>query len=93
MKLLSDKLIQPLLSEKSSIMNEQLNEYALLIDKDMTKTEVKIAVEKLFGVKPLSVRTVNFRKKSKRTRFGTVSPKSYKKALVRLPEGKRIEMK
>ena len=59
----------------------------------MTKLEVKKAVESLFGVKPLSVRTVVFRKKTKKTRYGVVPTKSYKKALVRLPEGQRIEIK
>lgn len=93
MKLLSDKIIQPLLSEKSSLMNEKLNEYAVLIDAKMTKTEVKKAVESLFGVKPLSVRTVVFRKKTRRTRYGVVPTKTFKKALIRLPEGQRIELK
>lgn len=93
MKLLSDKIIQPLLSEKSSLMNEKLNEYAVLIDAQMTKTEVKKAVESLFGVKPLSVRTVVFRKKTRRTRYGIVPSKTFKKALIRLPEGERIELK
>ncbi len=93
MKLLADQIIQPLLSEKSSLMSEKFNEYALLVDTKMTKTEVKKAVEKLFGVKPLSVRTVVFRKKTKKTRYGVVPTKAYKKALVRLPEGQRIEIK
>lgn len=93
MKLLADKIIQPLLSEKSSLMSEKFNEYALLVDTKMTKVEVKKAVESLFGVKPLSVRTVVFRKKTKKTRYGVVPTKSYKKALVRLPEGQRIEIK
>ena len=93
MKLLSDKFIQPLVSEKSSQKEAKLNEYAVVVDKAMTKTEILTAVEKLFGVKPLSVRTVTFRKKTKRTRFGDVPAKSYKKALIRLPEGKRIELK
>ncbi len=93
MKLLADKIIQPLLSEKTSLMSEKFNEYALLVDLKMTKLEVKKAVESLFGVKPLSVRTVVFRKKTKKTRYGVVPTKSYKKALVRLPEGQRIEIK
>ena len=93
MKLLADKIIQPLLSEKGSKREAKLNEYALVVDKSMTKTEIKHAVEKLFGVKPLAVRTVVFRKKTKATKFGVVAAKSFQKALVRLPEGKRIELK
>jgi large subunit ribosomal protein L23 len=64
-----------------------------LVDKKITKIEIAKAVESMFGVKPLNVRTVVFRKKTKQTRYGAIPAKSYKKALVRLPEGKRIELK
>ena len=93
MKTLSDFIIQPLLSEKSSAREAKFNEYAVVVDKKLTKTEISKAVEQLFGVKPLSVRTVVFRKKTKQTRFGVVPAKSFKKALIRLPEGKRFELK
>lgn len=93
MKTLSDLIIQPLLSEKSSACETKLNEYAVVVDKNMTKPEIAKAVELLFGVKPLSVRTIVFRKKTKQTRYGAIPAKSYKKALIRLPEGKRFELK
>ena len=93
MKTLSDKIIQPLLSEKVSSRETRFNEYAVVVDKKMTKTQIIAAVEKLFGVKPLAVRTLVFRKKTKKTRYGVIPAKSFKKALVRLPEGKRIELK
>jgi large subunit ribosomal protein L23 len=93
MKTFADKIIQPLLSEKSAGREARLNEFALVVDSSSTKTEIKVAIEKLFGVKPLSVRTINFRKKAKRTNHGMIPAKNYKKALVRLPEGKRIEIK
>lgn len=93
MRLESDKIIQPLVTEKTAQKEAAFNEHALVVDPKMTKTEIKKAVEDLFGVKPLSVRTVNFRKKQKKNRYVTVAPKSYKKALVRLPEGKRLEIK
>jgi large subunit ribosomal protein L23 len=93
MRTLADKIIQPILSEKSTQQSEKLNEYALLVDTKMNKTEVLLAVQQMFGVKPLSVRTVVFRKKTKRTKHGIVPTKLYKKALVRLPEGQRIEIK
>ena len=93
MRTLTDKIIQPILSEKTTLQSEKLNEYAILVDAKMNKLEVKKAVADIFGVQPLSVRTVVFRKKIKRTRFGEVPTKAYKKALVRLPEGQRIEIK
>jgi large subunit ribosomal protein L23 len=93
MKTFADKIIQPLMSEKSSAKEKSLNEFSLLVDRRLTKIEIAKAVETLFGVKPTQVRTVVFRKKTKQTRYGIIPAKSYKKALVRLPEGKRIEMK
>ena len=93
MKTFADKIIQPLMSEKTSSRETRFNEFALVVDKKLTKTEIMKAVESLFGVKPLSVRTVVFRKKTKKTKYGVVPAKAYKKALVRLPEGKRIELK
>lgn len=93
MKTLSDKIIQPLMSEKSSQREGKFNEYSVVVDLKMTKPEIAKAIEQLFGVKPLGVRTVVFRKKTKQTKFGVVPAKNYKKALIRLPEGKRIELK
>lgn len=93
MKLLADQIIQPLLSEKAARRETKFNEYTVVVGKDMTKPQIAAAVEKLFGVKPLAVRTVVFRKKTKRNKFAEIAPKSYKKALVRLPDGKRLELK
>jgi len=93
MKLVSDRIIQPLLSEKAAAREAKFNEFSLVVDKSMTKLEIAAAVEKLFGAKPLAVRTVNFRKKTRQTRFGVIPAKTYKKALIRMPEGKRIEIK
>ncbi len=93
MKTKADWFIQPLLSEKSSRNENLKNEFTLVVNKDITKVQIKAAVEKVFGVKPLDVRTSNFRKKSRRTRFGVVPASSFKKALIRLPEGKKIEVR
>lgn len=94
MRLLIDKIIQPLLSEKASSRENTLNEFTIVIDKKLTKTQIIAAIEKSFGVKPLQVRTINFRKKSRRSKSGTVTqPSTFKKALIRLPEGKRIEVR
>jgi|GEM_PF-1244942 len=93
MRTLKDKVIQPMLSEKVSQKEMSFNEYALLVDESLTKPEIKKAVKDIFGIEALKVRTVNFRKKTKRTRHGIVAAKAYKKALIRLPEGKRLELK
>jgi ribosomal protein L23 len=94
MRLLVDKIFQPLMSEKSSKMEMNSNEFTLVVDSKMTKEEIKRGVEALFGTKPLNVRTSVFRKRGKRAKGGRLTqPKLYKKAIVRLPEGKRIEFK
>jgi len=93
MKTLEDILIQLKLSEKTAKRQADLNEYTLVVDKLVTKIEIKNAVRKVFGVNPEKVRTVVFRTKTKRTRYGIVAAKSYKKALVRLPQGEKIEIK
>ncbi len=93
MKTFEDILIQLKLSEKAAKRQAKLNEYTLVVDKMVSKIEIKAAVKKVFGVNPLKVRTVVFRTKTKKTRYGTVAAKSYKKALIRLPDGERIEIK
>ncbi len=64
-----DVLIAPVVSEKSYGMLDE-NKYTFLVAPSANKTEFKIAVEKIFGVKVLSVNTLNRQGKRKRTRFG-----------------------
>ena len=80
-----DILIRPLLSEKSysEIANKK---YVFVVAKDTNKTEIKLAVEKLFGVEVEYVNTVNCRGKKKRMgRYEGYTP-AYKKAIVQLKE-------
>jgi large subunit ribosomal protein L23 len=93
MKTLIDGLIQPIVTEKSARLEKKHGNVALLVDSKMTKPQIKKVVEEVFGVKPLGVRIVNFRRKEKRNKFAVVAPKSFKKAYLELPEGKRLELK
>jgi len=93
MKLAVDKIIQPMMSEKVTKLEQKYNQYSVVVDKKMTKLEIKSAITKIFGVAPLNVNTINFRKKTKKTRFGIVPAKGYKKAIIKLPDGKRLELK
>jgi ribosomal protein L23 len=93
MKTLVDALIQPIVTEKSARLEKKFNDVAVLVDVKMTKPQISKAVEELFAFKPLSVRVVNFRKKEKRNRHTVVAPQNFKKAYLRLPEGKRLELK
>ena len=93
MKLQVDGIIQPMVTEKASQREAAFNEYTVVVDKKMTKIQIKAAIESNFGVRPIGIRTAIFRKKTKRNRYSISQPASYKKAVVRLPEGKRLEVK
>ncbi|TWE09198.1 large subunit ribosomal protein L23 [Rudaeicoccus suwonensis] len=81
-----DILLAPVVSEKSySLLDE--GKYTFLVDPRANKTEIKIAVEKIFDVKVDSVHTMNRQGKTRRTRFGTGKRKDTKRAIVSLKEG------
>ncbi|GAB3295578.1 50S ribosomal protein L23 [Epidermidibacterium keratini] len=86
-----DVLLAPVISEKSYGLIEE-NKYTFLIAPNANKTQVKIAVEQIFGVKVLAVNTTNRQGKTKRTRFGTGKRKDTKRAIVTVAEGDRIEI-
>ena len=86
-----DVLLSPVISEKSYGLLEE-NKYTFLIRPDANKTQIKIAVEEIFGVKVLAVNTANRQGKTKRTRFGIGKRKSTKRAIVTVAEGDRIEI-
>ena len=65
-----DILIAPVVSEKSYSLLDA-NKYTFLVHPDANKTEIKIAVEKVFNVKVTSVNTLNRQGKTRRTKYGT----------------------
>ena len=86
-----DILIRPIVSEKSySLMDE--GKYTFEVDPRSNKTEIKIAVEQIFGVKVQSVNTINRKGKVRRTRNGEGKRKDTKRAIVSLAEGHRIDI-
>jgi large subunit ribosomal protein L23 len=87
-----DILLAPVISEKSYGLLED-HKYTFIVRPDANKTEIKIAVEKVFGVKVVSVNTANRQGKRKRTRAGFGKRKDTKRAIVTLsPESKAIEI-
>ena len=80
-----------LITEKSTIAREAANQYNFEIDPRANKIEVGHAVEKLFKVKVLSVRVMNISGKKKRTGKVIGQRRSWKKAVVTLAPGNRIE--
>ena len=81
-----DILIAPVVSEKSYGLLDA-NKYTFLVRPTANKTEIKIAVEKVFGVKVKSVNTLNRQGKTRRTRFGIGKRKDTKRAVVTLQDG------
>ena len=81
-----DIIIAPVVSEKSYGLMEQ-NVYTFLVDPASNKTQIKIAIEEIFGVKVASVNTVNRAGKRKRSRTGFGTRKATKRAYVTLREG------
>ena len=81
-----DIIVAPVVSEKSyGLMDE--GKYTFLVDARANKTEIKIAVEKIFDVKVASVNTINRQGKARRTRFGMGKRNDTKRAIVTLVDG------
>jgi large subunit ribosomal protein L23 len=81
-----DILLAPVVSEKSYGLLDE-GKYTFIVDPRANKTEIKIAVEKVFGVKVKSVNTLNRPGKTRRTRFGIGKRKDTKRAVVTLQDG------
>ena len=86
-----DVLIAPVVSEKSYGLLD-VNKYTFLVHPDANKTQIKIAVEKVFNVKVVSVNTLNRQGKTRRTRNGQGKRADTKRAIVSLAEGQRIDI-
>jgi large subunit ribosomal protein L23 len=81
-----DVLLAPVVSEKSYGLLDE-GAYTFLVDPRANKTEIHIAVERVFGVKVKSVNTLNRKGKTRRTRLGIGKRKDTKRAVVTLSEG------
>lgn len=81
-----DVIVAPVVSEKSYGLMEQ-GVYTFLVHPDANKTQIKIAVQEIFGVKVASVNTLNREGKRKRSRTGYGKRKDTKRAYVTLAAG------
>lgn len=86
-----DILRAPVVSEKSYARIDE-NKYTFLVSPDANKTEIKIAVEGVFGVKVTAVNTLNRAGKRRRTRAGWGRTSNTKRAIVSVAEGQRIDI-
>ncbi|GLJ60677.1 MULTISPECIES: 50S ribosomal protein L23 [Microbacterium] len=81
-----DVIIAPVVSEKSYGLIDE-GKYTFIVDPRSNKSEIKLAIEKIFDVKVASVNTINRVGKARRTRFGTGKRKDTKRAIVTLKSG------
>jgi large subunit ribosomal protein L23 len=86
-----DILLAPVISEKSYGLLDE-NKYTFLVSTDANKTQIKIAVEQVFGVKVIGVNTLNRHGKVRRTRVGFGRRPDTKRAVVSVADGQRIDI-
>jgi large subunit ribosomal protein L23 len=84
-------LLRPLLTEKSIHRSTRNNQYAFEVNVHATKEDIRHAVEELFNVKVVGIRTQNRKGKPRRHRFHLGYTKNWKKALVTLDNEHRID--
>lgn len=81
---------RPLITEKGTHISTRFNAYPFEVNPQCSKTEIKEAVEKLWEVRVVAVRTQNRLGKPRRTRTQVGRTKSWKKAIVQLHDDDRI---
>jgi len=84
-------ILRPLITEKGVHRSTRDNAYAFEVNRLATKADVKNAIETLFEVKVIGVRTQNRKGKTRRTRNKVGKTKDWRKAIVTLDEEHRID--
>ena len=85
-------ILRPVISEKSYYLIESEGQYTFQVDRRANKNQIKRAVESAFDVRVQKVNTVNVRSKPKRQGLTRGRTATWKKAVVKLVEGDRIEL-
>ena len=81
-----------LITEKGTVLREELRQYYFEVDRDANKIEIQRAVETIFSVKVSQVRTMQIRGKVKRQGRWTGRRPNWKKAIVTLQPDHKIEL-
>lgn len=87
-----DILIYPIITEKTTSLKDENNQYTFRVRKDANKIEIKKAVEKRWNVKVIDVNILNMRGKNKRVGRNFGKTPSWKKAIIKLKEGDSITL-
>jgi large subunit ribosomal protein L23 len=85
-------ILRPIMTEKSMRQKEELNTVTFRVRPDANKVEIRSAVESVFNVKVAAVRTASFEGKLKRMGRHQGRRRDWKKAIVTLQPGHKIEL-
>jgi large subunit ribosomal protein L23 len=85
-------IVRPVVTERSTELADDRGAYTFIVNKDANKIEIKKAIETLFDVKVKDVRTANYRGKWRRVGQAYGQKAAYKKAVITLAEGQRIDV-
>lgn len=91
MKEIYDVITAPLITEKGTLVNTEGNQVVFRVRREVNKEEIRRAVEALFKVRVVKVRTMNYLGKMRRVGRNTGRRPAWKKAYVTLAEGQRID--
>ena len=88
-------LIRPIVTEKMTLQGDKLNRYAVIVEKNANKLQIKKALQDMYNVTVTSVNTMRYagKAKSRFTKTGVISGKSnaFKKAVITLAAGEKID--
>ena len=86
-----DIIIRPVVTEKTSIQKEDFNQVSFEVDRRANRVEIRRAIEKIFNVRVADVKTMQVKGKVKQRGRIVGKRKDWKKAIVKLMPGERIE--
>ena len=87
-----DIIKAPVVTEKSANLGQEKNVYSFFVDPKANKTEIKLAIEKIFNVKVVDIKTINVHPKKRRVGRYEGLTNRRKKAIVKLAPGQTIEL-
>jgi large subunit ribosomal protein L23 len=86
-----DLIRRPLITEKTNIQKENHNQITFEVDRNANRVEIKRAIQDIFNVKVASVKTIQVKGKTKQRGRITGKRRDWKKAIVKLMPGERID--
>jgi large subunit ribosomal protein L23 len=84
-------LKRPVTTEKSTIQKEASNQLTFEVDRRANKVEIRRAMEQIFSVKVMDVRTMQMKGKAKRFGRTVGTRRNWKKAIITLAQGEHVE--